>query len=195
MTKTDVALGNVDNTADSAKPVSTAQAAAIPNASYRTLLDSTGSHIAARVAGTYGLPQGQPLAITGVGTLYALNTIAINSTDYPTVNGLAPKLRIRCSINCNNVAPFVGTWTVGLHPVTRPALSGGAGLCIYTIEAAVAGSTVVLTNAAADSANLLAGADFALPANGQYVIGVVTSATMAASSHAHLSASLQMRNA
>lgn len=39
------------------------------------------------------------------------------------------------------------------------------------------------------------GADFALPADGLYVIGVVTTATVAASSHVHLNAQLQMRNA
>jgi hypothetical protein len=38
-------------------------------------------------------------------------------------------------------------------------------------------------------------ADFALPADGHYVIGVVTTATVAASSHVHMSASLQLRNA
>lgn len=168
--------------------------AAAPNSSYRTLLDSSGSHIAARVAGTYGLGQGDPIAVTGTGTLYPLNTIAIAAADFPTVNGLTTKLRIRCNINCNDVAPFTGTFVIGLHPVTRPSTSGGAGLCIYTIGAAVAGSTVTGTNLAADSANLLVGADFAIPSDGQYVIGVVTNQTMAASSHAHISASLQMRN-
>jgi hypothetical protein len=38
------------------------------------------------------------------------------------------------------------------------------------------------------------GADFAIPAAGAYVIGVVTSANVAASAHVHISASLQVRN-
>jgi hypothetical protein len=164
------------------------------NSGYRTILNSTGSHIAAKVAGTYGIPQGNPLAITGVGTLYALNTIYIAAADYPTIDGKSAKLRIRCVIECNDVAPFTGTMVVGLHPVTRPATSGGAGLCIYTIGTAVAGSTVTLTNPAADSQNNLAGADFALPTDGFYVLALVTSATMATSSHCHLSASLQIHN-
>jgi hypothetical protein len=58
----------------------------------------------------------------------------------------------------------------------------------------VAGSTVTLTNPVADSSNVLATSDFALPPNGHYVVGFVTSATMAASSHTHISAILQMRN-
>jgi len=164
------------------------------NSGYRTLLDSTGSHIAAKAAGTYGIPQGNPLAVSGTGTLYALNVIYIDSNDYPTIAGKVAKLRVRCVIECNDVAPFTGTMVVGLHPVTRPATSGAAGLCIYTIGAAVSGSTVTLTNPAADSQNNLVGADFALPANGFYVLAMVTSATMATSSHCHISASLQIRN-
>jgi hypothetical protein len=165
------------------------------NSVYRTLLDSTGSHIAAKAAGTYGIAQGNPLAVSGTGTLYALNTIYIDSADYPTIDGNASKLRVRCIIACNDVAPFTGTFTIGLHPVTRPATSGAAGLCIYTIGTAVTGSTCVGTNLAADSINNLVGADFALPANGFYVLGVVTSATVATSAHTHISASLQIHNA
>lgn len=170
-----------------------APTSAIPNASYRVLLDSSGSHIAARVAGTYGLGQGNPAAISGTGTLYALNLIYIDSADYPTVNGLAPKLRVRSSMAINDVAP-TGNFTFGLHPVTRPATSGGAGLCIYTIGAAVSGSTVLLTAPAADSMNNVASADFALPANGFYVLGFVSTGTVATSSHSHISMALQMRN-
>jgi hypothetical protein len=135
------------------------------------------------------------LAVTGTGTLYSLNVIYIDSADYPTIDGKAAKLRVRCTINCNDVAPFTGTFVVGLHPVTRPATSGGSGVCIYTIGSAVSGSTVTGTNLAADSQNNLVGADFALPANGFYVLAVVTSATMATSAHCHISACLQIRNA
>lgn len=206
LVKADVGLGSVDNTADSAKPVSSAQQTALNLktdlsvlntflSSYRTILQANGSHIAGRVAGTYGIPTGQPLAITGTGTLYALSTIHIVGADYPTVNGLAAKLRIRWQLFANDVAPFTGTFIVGLHPITRPGTSGGAGLCIYTIGAAVSGSTNTFTNVAADSSNGAAGSDFSLPSDGHYVIGVVTSAAMAANSHAHISAILQLRNA
>ena len=164
------------------------------NSVYRTILDSTGSHIAAKAAGTYGIAQGNPLAITGIGTLYSLNVIYLDSSDYPTIDGKAAKLRVRCVIECNDVAPFIGTFVVGLHPVTRPAVSGGAGVCIYTIGTAVSGSTVTGTNLAADSQNNLVGSDFVLPVNGFYVLAVVTNGTMATNSHCHISASLQIRN-
>lgn len=168
--------------------------AAVPSGFYRMLLDSSGSHTAARVAGTYGMPQGDPLAITGVGTPYPLNAIAIDSAEFPMVGALSPKFRVKAQLYTNDVPP-TGNFTVGLHPVTRPATSGAAGLCIYTIGSAVPGSTTTFTAPAADAQLGQAGADFALPANGHYVIGVVTSAAVAASAHLHLSAQLQTRNA
>jgi hypothetical protein len=171
-----------------------ATAGLVPNAHYRVILDSSGSHTAARAAGTYGFGQGHPLAVTGVGILYPLNVIYLDAGDYPTVGGLAPKLRIRATLATNDVAPG-GNYTIGLHPITRPATSGAAGVCIYTIGAAIAGSTVAATTPAADALLNLVGADFAMPVNGHYVLALVTTATVAANSHVHISAALQMRNA
>lgn len=162
------------------------------SAHYRTLLGSSGSHIAARVAGTYGLGQGDPLAVTGTGTLYPLNVIYIDAADYPAIGALTAKLRLRCLIEANDVAP-TGNFTVGFHAVTRPGTSGGAGLCIYTMAAAIAGSTATQNTPAADSQNVITGSDFAVPATGFYVIGIVTTAMVAASAHLHFSAALQLR--
>lgn len=164
-------------------------------ATYRTLMAASGSHIAAQVAGTYGLGNGNPLAVSGTGTLYPLQVIYIAAADYPTVGSLAPKLRIRAQVACNDVAP-TGNFTVGLHPITRPATSGGAGLDIYTIGTVVTGSNgATVTTPAADSHTSMVGADFALPADGFYVMAVVTTATVATSSHVHINAQLQMHNA
>lgn len=161
--------------------------------SYRTILDASGSHTAAKVAGTYAVGSGDPLAISGTGTLYPINSIFIASADYPTVSNMAPKLRLRVQLYVNDVAP-TGNFTFGLYPITRPATSGGAGLCIYTLGTVVTGSTVLFTTPAADG--LLSGTsgDFSLPSDGHYVIGVVTTATVATSSHVHVIANLQIRN-
>lgn len=202
LVKADVGLGSVDNTADSAKQVSTAQQTALDlkadsnvNASYRSLLQATGSHIAGRIAGTYGMGLGDPLAISGTGTLYPLAIIHIVAADYPTINGLAPKLRIRAQVAINDAAP-TGNLTFGLYPITRPGTSGGTGLNIYTLGTVVAGSNgASFTTPAADALLGAVGADFALPADGFYVIGVVTTQTVAANSHVHAAAILQMRNA
>lgn len=170
-------------------------AAAVPNASYRTILQASGSHIAGKVAGTYAIPMGDPLAVSGTGTLYPIALIHYVAADYPTVNGAATKLRIRAQVECNDVAP-TGNYTIGMYPVTRPAGSGGAGLCTYTLGTVVAGSNgATVTTPAADSSNLLVGSDFTPPSDGLYCLGVVTTGTVAASAHVHVTAQLQMRNA
>ena len=162
---------------------------------YRMVLQSAGSHIAARVAGTYFIPLGDALGITGTGTLYPPSIIRIDSTDYPTIDSLAPKFRIKWSLMVNDVAP-TGNFTIGLYPITRPATSGGAGLDIYTMGTVVSGSNgSVFTAPIADSMNNGVSSDFALPADGYYVLGVVTTATVATSSHLHINAQLQVHNA
>jgi hypothetical protein len=163
-------------------------------ATYHTLLQATGSHIAGRTAATYGFGEGDPLAISGTGTLYPLNIINIVSTDYPTINSVAPKLRVRAQVYVNDVAP-TGTYIVALCPLTTPATSGGAGLRIYTLGAAVAGSAATTISApAADSENFVVGSDFALPADGDYVLCMTSTGTVAVSSHMHFAAFLQIRN-
>lgn len=168
-------------------------ASILPTTKYRPLLSVAGSHTAARVAGTYGFGYGDPLAISGTGILYPLAVIQLVVADHPAVNNIATKLRLRAQLFTNDVAP-TGNFTIGLHPITRPATSGGAGLCIFTIGAAVAGSTLAFNTPAADS--LLSGvsSDFNFPADGPYIIGCVTTATIAASAHVHISAHLQGRN-
>jgi len=169
-------------------------AAAVPNTSYRTILQASGSLTAGKVAGTYAMGEGDPIAVSGTGTLYPIATIYIASADYPTINGAAPKLRIRAQLYTNDVAP-TGSYTFGLYPITRPATSGAGGLDIYTLGTVVTGSNgATFTTPAADGMLNAAGSDFALPADGHYVIGVITTATVANNSHLHMTASLQLRN-
>lgn len=165
-----------------------------PGASYRTILDASGSHTAAQVAGTYAIGQSSPLAVSGTGTLYPIRLIYLAAADYPASGLLGTKLRLRWQLYVNDVAP-TGNFTIGLYPVTRPATSGGAGVCIYTLGTVVVGSTSAMNTPAADSSNFAVGSDFAIPADGHYCLGVLTTATVAASSHLHITASLQMRNA
>ena len=165
------------------------------NAAYSTLLHVSASHTAAKIAGTYALGYGGVAAVGGTGTLYPLGVIQIVGADWPTINGVTTKLRIRAQLYTNDVAP-TGNFTFGLYPITRPATSGGAGLCIFTLGTVVAGSNgASFATPAADLLGSAVGADFALPADGPYVIAVVTTATVAASAHVHLHAQLQMRNA
>jgi hypothetical protein len=170
-------------------------ASMIPNAFYRTLLQVSGSHIAGQVAGTYLLGQGDPAAISGTGTLYPIALIYIDPSEFLNAGSLAAKLRLRVVLCVNDVAP-TGSFTFGLYPITRPSTSGAAGVNAYTAGTVVSGSQpAAIATPAADSANSVAGADFSIPSAGLYAIGVLTTATVAASSHLHFNAQLQMRHA
>lgn len=167
--------------------------AAVPNASYRTIAEASGSHTAAKVTGTYLLGDGDPVAISGTGTLYPVKVIHIAAADWPTVDGKTTKLKLKVNLSVNDVAPG-GNITFGLYPITRPATSGGVGVDIYTAGTVVASSTVLFTAPAADALLTGSSADIALPTDGFYAIGVVNAATIAASSHLHMAAYLMMRN-
>jgi hypothetical protein len=167
------------------------------NARYTTVQMAHSSHTDGKVAGKYIFAAGQgAAAVSGTGTLYPQKVFYLTGVDFPTINGKATVLRIKGSVFCNDVAPFVGTFTFGLYPVTRPATSGGAGLCIYTAGTVVSGSNgAVVTNPAADSSNNAIGSDFAIPADGWYALAFVTTATVATNAHTHVNCELQMRNA
>jgi hypothetical protein len=163
------------------------------NSFYRTILEASGSHIAGKVAGLYAMGMGDPLAVSGTGVLYPIQLINIVAADYPTVNGLAAKLRVRAIVDVNGVAP-TGNFTVGLYPVTSGG--GAAGLKIYTMGTLISGSAASsVTAPGANSMTAVAGSDFALPADGVYCLAVVTTATIATSALIHIGAALQIRNA
>ena len=164
-----------------------------PNASYRTIELAAGSHIAGKVAGTYMIPGGDPLAVSGTGVLYPIVLIPIYAADLPSINGIAVKLKLRAIVAVNAVAP-TGNFTVGLYPVTSGG--GGTGVKIYSTGTLVSGSACpTVTAPAASSMNVVVGSDFAIPSDGLYCIAVVTTATIATSSLVHINVVLLMRNA
>jgi hypothetical protein len=166
---------------------------AITRKSYNIISEASASHTAARVAGTYAMTDGDAAAISGTGTLYPVKIIRITGADYPTVDGIATKLNLQIALAVNDVAP-TGNYTFGLYPITRPATSGGIGLDIYTLGTVVTGSTVLFTAPAADGLLTGASGDFAIPADGFYVVGFVSTAAVAASSHLHMVSYLRYRN-
>lgn len=164
-------------------------------ATYRTILEANGSITAAQTAGKYGLNSGGAAIKSGAGSIYPLNNIILAAADYPPIAGVNPKLRIRAQLYTNDVAP-TGNFTVGLYPITRPGTSGGAGVLIYSIGTVVTGSDgATFTTPVADGLLDAVGSDFTLPVDGQYILGVVTTGTIAASAHVHCSAQLQIHNA
>lgn len=139
VTKAQVGLGNVDNTADSAKPVSTAQQTAL-NAKQATLV--SGSNIKT-VNGTSLLGSGN--VVTGDVTLSGVQTLANKTLNSPVFNdgyteevfavtGTAPVLSpangsIQTWALSGNSTPTAGTWVSG-QSVTLMVDDGSA----YTIN-------------------------------------------------------------
>ncbi len=164
---------------------------------YCTLMQSAGTLIATNTANTFYMSGGNnALATTTSGTANAIlpQVIYISSSDYPTINGLAPKLRIRVNMFVNHVAP-TGTWTFGLYPITASGSTGGAGLRAHTIGTLVSGSNgASQITPSADTNYSLVSADFALPSNGLYVICVTTTATLPTASFVQMNAMLQIHN-
>jgi hypothetical protein len=166
------------------------------NASYRTILQSQCSLGPGVGANTFYFTNGNQVRSTGAAVAdgVGISSIQIVGADYPTIGGVAPKLRIRAQLFTNDVAP-TGNWTFGLYPFTRPATSGGATTIIFTLGTVVSGSNgATFTAPAADLLGSAVSSDFALPSDGPYCIGVVTTATTAVSSWTQMNVQLQMRN-
>mgnify|MGYP001216044771 FL=1 len=163
---------------------------------YRPLSYGDASITATDVAGTYHLSgAGISATIFGTGITRPQSTLYIAAADLPTIDGVSAKLRIRAQLHTNNVAPG-SNFTIGLYPITRPAASGGGGVLIYTAGTVVPGSTgAVFTAPAVDSSFDATSLDFALPADGHYALGVLTTGTLPTSSHVHIRARLDVRNA
>lgn len=170
-------------------------------ATYHTILQAQGWLNSATALNTFWLVTGTSQINTctsgGSGNAIMPAMIYISSSDYPTVNGLAPKLRIRANLYVNNTAP-TGTWTFGLYPMTSPGVgsSGGVGVRAHTIGTVVSGSNGAAQASPAAATNYnLTSSDFALPANGWYAICINISANVATNSTVQFDAKLQIHNA
>ena len=194
MTATTQAAGSNDTKMATNAYVKTAMDAQL--ASYYPLVRSYFAMWATQTANTYFMMtySGNSLIATTSNNAVQFGPalIYISSADYPSVNGLVPKLRIRASVSVNDAAPGAN-FTFGLYSITTPAASGGAGLRAWTIGTVVTGSNgATVTAPAADSQNTLVGSDFTLPADGWYAICILTAGTIASSSFVHCMADLQI---
>ncbi len=165
--------------------------------SYHILDKAGGGLVATNVAGNYvGYANMTSTLIgTAVTTWIGVQVIHIYSADYPTINTLTTKLRIRGYLAVNHTAP-TGNFTLGLFPITQPASSGGAAVRNFTLGSVIAASvTNTLTTPLADTQQAMVGSDFALPTDGIYVIACTTTSTIATASQVFWNAYLQIRNA
>lgn len=88
------------------------------------------------------------------------------------VTGLTTVLRLRVFTTTNGTAPGI-SYTYGMYPIS--SIAGSGNTINLTVGAVVAGSTVTRTTPAASSGFVDASADFAIPSDGRYVLGVSTS--------------------
>lgn len=144
----------------------------------------------------YMVTQGQlnTLLITqtsGNATTFTPELIYIKSTEYPTVNGVAPAFKIRAGIFTNDVAPAVN-YSISLNLMTCPTASGGSNLRAWTIGADI--GAVVSNAPAADSNIMVESAEFSLPADGWYSICFANDGTTAVSSSVEFMGELLVRN-
>lgn len=162
---------------------------ASPNsATWKTIAQVYGPMAAGLVANTYFIGTG-PMA-TGVASANTIPIIPINPSWY-SVAGKTTQLRLITIVGVNATAP-VSNFTFGLYPITASA--GGAGLISHTAGAVVASSTALHTAPAAGARSYVSSSSFTPPAFDSYGIGVVTTATIAASSFLNLTAFLQFQH-
>jgi hypothetical protein len=171
------------------------------NSVYKTILTAPATILALdAAAATYaldgtqdndGAPYVSGTATTvGSGDVPAIPLIYFDDADY-TVGSKTTKLRLRAQVNTNATAWSSVTATFGLYPVT---FAGAADTLTITLGTVVSGSTVAIANPSASTTNQGNSGDFTIPSDGQYCIGVVTSATLTNNAAALLTAQLQTRN-
>jgi hypothetical protein len=165
----------------------------LPSAFYSTILSSSAKIDDGFAATKYALGFNTFAYDTGA-VINTQNIIYIDPLDFPAVNGATTKLRIRAQLYTNDVAP-TGNFTFGLYPVTRPATSGGSSVMAFDIGTLIVGSNgATFTAPVADLLGSAVSADFDVPVAGHYVLGVVTTSSIAINAMVHAHAQLQVRN-
>lgn len=162
------------------------------NSQWKCILQASGSHTAARVAGLYQLGLGDAAAIAGTGTLTPLAIMYLDGAEYPKINGVAASMRLRVELTVNSVAP-TGNYTFQLIKLTIP--TGGAGLLTYSTS--IVGASITQATPAANTIYDLISPTFdftSVAVPGIFCLGFTTTATVAASSHVHISSRLEMKN-
>ena len=191
----DVINGQLDTeNLKSGAGITDGQLASPNNLVYRTFESAQVIHAQGLVAGSYLLVNGgsngaqsQSGANLRAGS-YNVHVFPIVSTDI-AVPSKTSKLRLRAQALCNATKAAL-KYTFGLYPVS---VGGGANELTLTLGTVVAGSTVEINEPPAATATPAAGSDFAVPSDGVYALGVVTSGTLTTNSAILLSAQLQMR--
>ena len=179
------------------------QLASPNNAVYRTIFSSQGFMVGTLVAGTYLLGvQGSTATSRMIGTAGVLNAggsdsfyppsvFYLDDADY-TVARKTTYLRTRVTTACNATDPGVITYTLGLYPMT---VAGTATNIAFTAGTVVSGSNgAAVVDPTLSTVESDAGVDFAVPADGAYMLAVVTTDTVSTNGVVGVFGQLQMRH-
>lgn len=180
--------------------VTDAELASPNNSVYRTLLTSRGFIAWDAAAGTYmmGSVSGVSSNLLASAQSFSLASSSIqrppdllyfDDADY-AVASKTQKLRVRAQVAANATAPGIN-FTFGLYPVT---VAGAADALAFTVGTVVSGSTVALNTPSASAIAQGNSGDLTIPSDGAYILGVVTSGTIANNSAVALQAHLQARS-
>jgi hypothetical protein len=150
---------------------------------YQTHHDTSGWVGAGTAGGTYipnAATNGAVVAVAS-GVAGAFRMVYVNPSDYSTVTGFTPKLRVRLVIGTNATAP-TSTFSAALFPIT--AFTGAAGLLnIQTVGAAL-GTTTTIVAPTASAGFQVVGSDFDPPIAGFYTLGLIIATSPTAANSA-----------
>jgi hypothetical protein len=148
----------------------------------------------------FWIGMGGPAIASGASSAASTTTYAptpavfqFTAADY-AITGRTTKLRLRATVLNNATAPG-RTATVGLYPVT--AVGGGTDAASVTLGTVVSGSTIAFSSASMTANSRLQNvtADFDVPSDGLYVLGVnVAGGNIGGASLLNVLADLQVRN-
>jgi hypothetical protein len=158
---------------------------------YRRLVSLAAQIASAVAAATRLLGEGTGGSATGSSTTNWPVLVPIFAADY-AVSGKTTKLRLRVAVQTNNVAP-AATFTFGLYPITGAGGASSAGNST-TLGTVVTGSTKAITTPAASSLVVDVTADFDLPTDGWYGVGIVQSAVIATGASVIVTAHLDLHH-
>ena len=189
-----------DKIAAGAVGTSDIAAGASTEGTYRIIASRAGAVIGGAGNADFWIGMGGPAVADGVSSDTATTTYAptpavfqFAAADY-AITGRTTKLRLRATVINNTTAPG-RTATVGLYPVT--AVGGASDTTSVTLGTAVTGSTIAFSSASMTASSRLQNvtADFDVPADGMYVLGVnIAGGTIGGNALLNVLADLQVRN-
>ena len=175
-------------------------AGASTEGTYRVIASRTGAVVSGLGNAHFWIGMGGPAVKSATSSAAATTTYAptpgvfqFTASDY-AISGRTTQLRMRATVINNATAPARDA-IVGLYPVT--AVGGGNDQTSVTLGTVVSGSTITFASASmtANSSLQNVTADFDVPSDGLYVLGVqVPGGNVANNGLLNVLADLQVRN-